>query len=178
MKKNIIPLLYVFTPLFLSLLSISADADFYKYIDKNGTTHFTEYYESIPKEYRNQIKTIREETRPQAPAQSKEGAEKKEGGEAAAEEKAAKEKEAALKAAREKAAQEREAQEKKLKARQEIEKQIEELRKGIEARQAEQRSLFTTWMVRDRNVITRLNQEIEELSKQIRELQGQLDAKE
>lgn len=37
----------------------------YKYKDKAGVLHFTDRYESIPQEYRDQIETIRGEARPQ-----------------------------------------------------------------------------------------------------------------
>jgi hypothetical protein len=38
----------------------------YKYIDRNGVIHFTDQYESIPKEYRDRIQMIRETVRPPA----------------------------------------------------------------------------------------------------------------
>jgi Domain of unknown function (DUF4124) len=37
----------------------------YKYIDKGGVVHFTDRYESIPKEYRNQIEILQETVQPQ-----------------------------------------------------------------------------------------------------------------
>ncbi len=37
----------------------------YKYIDKSGVVHFTDRYESIPKEYRNQVEVLRETVQPQ-----------------------------------------------------------------------------------------------------------------
>ena len=49
----------------------------YKYIDKNGVVHYTDRYESVPKEYRDQIEMIREEVQPQ----SSEGAASQETGE-------------------------------------------------------------------------------------------------
>jgi hypothetical protein len=42
----------------------------YKYIDKSGVVYFTDRYESIPKEYRNQVKMIRETVQPQGSEQS------------------------------------------------------------------------------------------------------------
>jgi len=36
----------------------------YKYTDRNGVIHFTDQYESIPKEYRDRIEMIRETVRP------------------------------------------------------------------------------------------------------------------
>jgi hypothetical protein len=38
----------------------------YKYTDKGGVVHFTDRYDSIPKEYRNQVEMIREEVQPQS----------------------------------------------------------------------------------------------------------------
>ncbi len=164
-----------------------ADAELYKYIDKKGTIHFTDRYESIPQEYRDQIKVIKEPA-PQAPPQPVEGLEGKRKGAGEAEGQAEKEmreieewkkREAEIKAAREKEAREKEALERKLKARQEKEKEIEELRRQIEAKQAEQRTLYSNPMlVRDRNQFIQLNQEINELYEQIKVLQSQLDAEE
>jgi hypothetical protein len=43
----------------------TVNATIYKYIDKSGVAHFTDRYESIPNEYRDQIKTIQEEVQAQ-----------------------------------------------------------------------------------------------------------------
>jgi hypothetical protein len=156
---------------FISFGPTSADADLYKYIDKKGTIHFTDSYESIPPEYRDQIKIIKEPS----PTSSKpaEGQAEKE----IKEIEELKKKEAALRAAQEKEAQEREAQERKLRARQEKEKQVEEIRRQIEAKQSEQRTLYSNpLMVRDRNQFLLLNQEINGLYQQIQVLQSELDA--
>jgi len=149
----------------------SADAELYKYIDKKGTIHFTDSYESIPQEYREQIKVIKEPSRPSTkPAEGQAEKEIKEIEEL-------KKKEAELKAAQEKEARAREALETRLKARQEKERQIEELRRQIEAKQSEQRTLYSNpLMVRDRNQFLQLNQEINELYQQVQVLQSQLDA--
>jgi hypothetical protein len=48
-----------------------ANTVIYKYIDKGGVVYYTDRYETIPKEYRNQIEMIRETVQPQ----SSEGAE-------------------------------------------------------------------------------------------------------
>lgn len=37
----------------------------YRYTDKDGAAHFTDRYENVPREYRDQIKMTREEPRPQ-----------------------------------------------------------------------------------------------------------------
>src|SRR4030065_2017127 len=42
-------------------------ADIYKYVDKNGTTHFVDDLGKVPPEYRNQV-TVREE-KPEGPSQ-------------------------------------------------------------------------------------------------------------
>ena len=67
-----------------------SEAAFYKYIDKNGTIHFTDSYESIPQQYRNQVELMKEPA-PQAPTQPTEGEEGKEKGAAARKEEVQKE---------------------------------------------------------------------------------------
>jgi len=162
----------------------SAVAGVYKYVDKQGTLHFTDSYESIPEQYRNQVEVMKEPAA-QTPTQPADG----EGVEKAAgvrreevqkdssEIEAAKKKEAESKAAQEKESLEKEALEQKLKAREEKEKQIEELRREIESKQQEQRNLYNNpMMVRDRNQFTQLNQEINDIYRQIQGLQGELDS--
>ena len=169
----------------ISFWLTSADAGVFKYTDKNGIPYFTDSYESIPPQYRNQVEIMKEPM----PRTSPQGAEQEEGkgkGAAVRQEEvqkdvkaieASKRKEAELKAAREKEAQEKEALERKLKAREEKERQIEELRRQIEAKQQEQRTLYNNpLMVRDRNQFTQLNQEASELYKQIQLLQSELDS--
>ncbi len=65
----------------------------------------------------------------------------------------------------------KEAEDKVLQARLEKEKRIEELKGEINARAEEQRNLRTNWMVHDRATISRLNQEIEGLQKQIKSIE-------
>jgi len=185
-KTKKIPFL-LSVPLFflISFCPIFADAGVFKYIDQNGTVHFTDSYDSIPQQYRNQVETVKEPA-PQTPTQPAEGGgvDGKGAGVRTGEVQrdvreieALKKKEAELKAAQEKEAQEREALEKKLKAREEKEKQIEELRRQIEAKQQEQRTLYSNpMMVRDRNQFTQLNQEIDELYRQIQVQQSELDS--
>jgi hypothetical protein len=147
------------------------EAAIYKYVDKNGGVHFTDRIESIPKEYRDQIKTLPIETPPQpAMAPAKEDGKKEAGVEKALEEE--KKKDAALKSALEKAV----CEEKKLKAREEKVNRISELQKEIENRRQEMQSLRTTWMVYDRNLIFRLNNEIAEIQQQIQGIQQEMSA--
>jgi hypothetical protein len=55
--------------------------------------------------------------------------------------------------------------------------QIEELRRQIEAKQQEQRTLYNNpMMVRDRNQFTQLNQEISDIYRQIQGLQSEMDS--
>ena len=138
----------------------------YKYVDKNGNIHFTDSAESIPEQYRDQIKVLKEpkypETKP-APAEEetrkiKEGAEKK------------KEEQA-------KALQEKAEQEEKLKARKEIEERISDLQQQIIAKREEQGSLRTTWMVYDRIKLNQLNDEIAALENEIVALRQELASK-
>ena len=150
----------------------SAEAEFYKYVDKKGNVHFTDRFESIPQEYRNQIKEYKEMKEPEAlPAQEKE--ESKDPA-AAERDRQKKEAEQKMKEAEAKAAQEKSFQEEKLRIRQEKEKQIEELQEQITERQKEQRSLRTNWMVYDRIRLNQLNEEIGGLEKQIGDLQKEL----
>ena len=186
--KKINKILSIFSAslFFLGFFSLtSADAGFFKYVDKQGTIHFTDSYESIPEQYRNQVEMMKEPS-PQTssqPAEAGEGVEKGAGvrkdevQKDAREIEASKKKEAELKAAQEKERLEKEALEQKLKAREEKEQQIEELRRQIEAKQQEQRTLYNNpMMVRDRNQFTQLNQEINDIYKQIQGLQSELDS--
>jgi len=46
------------TLLFIFLFSASAsNGEFYKWVDKKGSIHFTDNYQQIPREYRDQIET-------------------------------------------------------------------------------------------------------------------------
>ncbi len=163
---------------FLSIMMPSlypfAGATFFKYVDKNGTVHFTDRYESIPLEYRDQIKTLREESQTPSPALPLEGQEKKKESETAAGEPAAKAQELERKEAEKSEARKKEAEERKRKAVEAKEKQIAELQKQIEDKRKQQRSLRTNWMVQDRNIIIRLNQEIADLEKRIKGIQEEL----
>jgi len=165
---------------FLSLLCMPAtdvDAQMYKYTDKRGTIHFTDRYESIPEEYRNQVKVIREEPRPTSPKKNLGGKEiGREGGipGRAPSEKMIEEKKAEDEAKKAQEAQERAAREAKLKARLEKQKKIAELQDQIRAKVDEQKSLRTTWMVYDRTRLIQLNQEIAALEKEIESIQKEL----
>ncbi len=152
------------------LAAISARAGvYYRYTDKNGTVHFTDRYEGIPAEYRNQVQTIRARSLavPASPpivepSQRRGGDEQPRQPSPGSPEREAEEK--AI----------REAEERKLQARLEKEKQIEALKKEINSRIDEQKKLRTNWMVYDRAIIYRLNQEIEGLQKQIQAIQEEI----
>jgi outer membrane biosynthesis protein TonB len=145
----------------------SAEAAFYRYTDKNGVVHFTDRLESIPSEYRNQIKEYKEMKQPEAPPPQEKGASKDPG--AAEKERQLREAEQKKKEAEAKAAQEA-----KQKAQAEKQKQIAALQEQIAAKQKEAGSLRTNWMVYDRMKLTQLNQEIASLEKQIEALQNEL----
>ena len=149
-----------------------AQAAMYKYMDKNGVTHFTDRYESIPKEYRQQIQTIRETVKPEPALKPAADPEKKEEGKAQPPEAAPPD--SAKKEANEKALQEKQAQEAKQKEFDEKARRIEELKKEIADREKELQGLRTTWMVYDRQTVFRLNQEIADLRKEIEEIQKEL----
>jgi hypothetical protein len=165
---------YLVLAFFLALIGLLAspwerysEAAFYKYVDKKGNVHFTDRPESIPEEYQNQIKEYKEMKHPEVPPPQEKGEPK----DAAAAERERQMKEAEQ---QKKEAEAKAAQEEKLRIRQEKEKQIAELQEQITARQKEQRSLRTNWMVYDRIKLTQLNQEIEGLEKQIAALQKEL----
>ena len=161
--------------LFLALLLIAALAPMqlanaqgtvYKYIDKNGNIHFTDNAESIPEQYRGQIKVLKEPKPPETKPDP-------------AEEEARKNREAVEKKKEEqaKAEQEKAEQEEKIKARKEIEERISELQMQMIAKREEQRSLRTTWMVYDRIRFNQLNDEIAGLEKEIEALRLEIASK-
>lgn len=176
MKKNtpkILIVLFVLSVfLHVSGMVSGTQAAMYKYVDKNGVTHFTDRYESIPKEYRNQIQTIRETVRPEPAAKPAADQEKKEETKARPADAAAPD--SVKKEEVEKALQEKAALEKKQKEFDEKAKRIEDLKKEIADREKERQGLRTTWMVYDRQTLFRLNQEIDDLSKEIEEIQKEL----
>jgi chromosome segregation ATPase len=174
-KKNSIRILSLLYGAFLVLafgMVGASEAAIYKYKDRNGVTHFTDRFESIPQEYRNQIQTFRETVKPEPAAKPASEQEKKEEGKArpaeAAPQDAAK-KEAEEKAQREKADEERKQKEFEEKAR-----RIAALQKEISDREKELQGLRTTWMVYDRQAVFRLNQEIADLRKEIEDIQKEI----
>ncbi len=145
----------------------------YRYIDKNGTVNFTDRLESVPQEYREQIRILPD--RGGSPVQGQPSGESPGGGSAATEapsrkieeEKQKQEEAAAL-------TLEKEDQENKEKTRQEKEKRLDQLREKIATKQHEQKNLRTNWMVYDRMRVNQLNQEIEGLTKEIQSLREEL----
>jgi len=151
-----------------------SQATMYKYKDKNGVTHFTDRYEAIPREYRNQIQTIQESVKPEpAEKPAADPEKKKEDGKAEPSDPARPD--PGKKEAEQKAQQEKAAQENKQKEFDEKAKRIEELKKEIADREKELQGLRTTWMVFDRQTVFRLNQEIADLRKEIEEIQKEID---
>ncbi len=148
-----------------SLRLAGAQTEVYKYIDKNGNVHFTDNAESIPEQYRNQIKILKEPKSSETKA-SPEGEESPSRKIRDTQEKK-KEEEA-------KALRDREAQIEKQKAAKEIQDRMVELQDQIRAKQQEQASLRTNWMVYDRIRLNQLNEEIASLAKQIESLQQEL----
>lgn len=140
---------------------------FYRYVDKDGNIHFTDSLESIPAQYRDQIKVYKEEPRQVPPDSVKESPKDPGRQQREAEEKKKKEEEA-------KALQERAEREEKLRIQQEKQDQIIALQDQIRAKQEEQKNLRTTWMVYDRIRMNQLNEEIAALFKQIQSLQQEL----
>ena len=170
---NILLALFVVSVLLLVIGMVSGtQAAMFKYVDKNGVTHFTDRYESIPKEYRHQIQTIRETVKPESAPKPAADQEKKE--EEKAQPAEAVPPDSVKKEAAEKALQEKAAQEEKQKDFDEKAKRIEDLKKEIADREKELQGLRTTWMVYDRQTVFRLNQEIADLRKEIEEIQKEL----
>jgi len=155
-----------FTPLQLA----HTQAVFYKYIDKNGNIHFTDRLDSIPEEYRKQIKVYKEEE--PKPALSKEQAVTEE------QNRRLREAEEGKKEEEQKALQERAAREEELKERQEIQDRIASVEEQIRAKQEEQESLWTSGMVNDRIRLNQLHGEISGLVRELRSLQRELSEKE
>jgi len=176
MKNKISNTLLTFAGIFLFFFAFGAVfeglAAMYKYTDKNGVTHFTDRYESIPREYRNQIQTIRDTAKPE-PAEKPAAVEEKKGEEKAQPTEAAPP-DSAKKEAEEKAKREKADEEKKQKEFDEKAKRIEDLKKEIADREKELQGLRTTWMVYDRQTVFRLNQEIADLRKEIEEIQKEI----
>ena len=176
MKKNRFPLPFLIPGALVLILLLgmasAGHAAIYKYTDQKGVTHFTDRYESIPAEYRHQIQTIRDETKPESadkPAadQEKKADAKTQPAEAAPPDSGKKEGE-------EKARQEKADEERKQKEFEEKAKRIEELKKEIADREKELQGLRTTWMVYDRQAVFRINQEIADLRKEIEEIQKEI----
>ena len=152
-------------------LAGSSEAAFYKYVDKKGGVHFTDQIDSIPPEYRNQIKEYRD-FQPAATPSPKEDEASKEPGAAERERQlkdAEQKKEAEAKAQQEKAV--REEREREFR---EKEKQIADLQEQITAKQQEQRGLRTNWMVYDRIRLNQLNEDMADLEKQIDDIRKEM----
>jgi chromosome segregation ATPase len=158
------------------LFPICAEGATYKYVDKNGTVNFTDCYECIPKEYRNQIQRLREEPGPQTPGEPSGEEGKRVTEESAPKEQASQSKEAEQekREAEERAASEKAEQERKLQAREEKEKRIAELTQQIATKEQEIQNLRTNWMVYDRTNLYRLSGEIENLKKEVQSIQNSL----
>ena len=153
---------------FFSILNLagSSEAAFYKYVDKNGGVHFTDQIDSIPPEYRHQIKEYRDRQPAETPPSKEEA-------EAAAREKQRREAEE-KKEAEAKAQQEKAGREEKERIYKEKEKEISGLQEQITAKQQEQRSLRTNWMVYDKIRLNQLNEDIAGLEKQIEEIRKEM----
>ena len=145
-----------------------AQGAFYKYVDKNGNVHFTDRLDSIPEEYRKQIKVYRGEEKPKPALSKKQGVtEEQNRGLKEAEEQKKKEEE-------QKALQENVAREQKLKERQEIQNRIASVEEQIRAKEEEKAPLWSSGMVNDRLRLNQLNAEISGLVRDLRSLQQEL----
>ncbi len=163
-------ILFLFLVVFLA--PDLAQGAMYKYTDKNGTVIFTDCYECIPKPYRDQVEKmkIREEPPAPTPPETKQKGATPEiqGGGPTSKPEPGKSVEASGESDREK-----ESRDKKLQASREKEARIQELRTRLEAAQREKAGLRTNWMVFDRIRTNQLNQEIENLQKEIQALQAE-----
>ncbi len=168
----------LFLTIFLLSSVKSAQSAFYKYTDKNGAAHFTDRYEVIPPEYQNQIKILREEKEIEAlPAlKSNEGNNQGPPGEEQIIKKIAPEPAQDQIMTAPKDEMQEKISEENYRILQDKLQRIEELKKQIEEKQLQKKSLRTTWMVNDRNTINRLNREIEALQKEIQSIQDEFPA--
>jgi hypothetical protein len=159
---------FVFFLIFLAASTLAlarwagGQTTFYRYVDRNGTVHFTDNLESIPQGYRDQVEVMKEPTYPR-PGRSPAGEAGRIG--QARETNRAEESEALRR---------KEAEQEEMEARETKEKRIAELQAQIQALQEEQRSLRTTWMVYDRIKLNRLNEEIAAREKEIESLRKEL----
>jgi hypothetical protein len=159
---------FVFFMIFLAASTLASarwaggQTTFYKYVDRNGTVHFTDNLESIPQGYRNQIEVMKERTPPETGPSPGERAGKV--GQAR-ETKRAEESEALRR---------KEAKREEIEARETKEKRIAELQAQIQALQEERGSLRTIWMVYDRIKLNRLNEEIAAREEEIESLRKEL----
>jgi len=149
----------------------NAQASFYKYVDKNGSIHFTDNLDSIPQEYRNQIKVYREEEEKPEPALLGSKGVIEEQGRQLKESEGKKEAEA-------RALQEKADREEKLKEQKEIQDRIADFQEQIKGKQEEAGSLRTSGMVDDHNRVNQLNAEIAALDQEIESLYQELANKE
>ena len=145
------------------LRQAQAQAVFYKYVDKNGNPYFTDRLESIPEEYRNQIKLYTEEEKSKPALSKEQGVTEEQNRRLREAEEAKKEKEKAL--------QEKAVQETSLKEQQEFQGRINNLQEQIRAKQEEQGKLWTSGMVYDRIRLKQLIKEISALDGESRSLQ-------
>ena len=157
-------------------------AAFYKYVDKDGNVHFTDRLDSIPEEYRNQIKVYRGEEKPK-PALPKEQGVKEQGiteeqNRGLKEPEEEKKEEQKKKEEEQKALQERAAREQKLKERQEIQDRIASVEGQIRAKEEEKAPLLNSPMVNDHLRLNQLNAEISGLVRELRSLEQELYDKE
>jgi hypothetical protein len=159
---GMIPLVWLFP------LATPAAERYYKFVDKEGTVHYTDRYEAIPPAYRERIQIVKEmpvaTSPPSAVTEKKDG---ERGGEEKSPGRLGTDPQKAQEEAR------REAEEKKFKEELEKEKRVEELRKEIDAKVQEQKGLRTNWMVFDRIRTNQLNQEIDGLQKEIKSIRGE-----
>jgi hypothetical protein len=173
----------IFAGIFLSSMfgMARAQATYYKYVDKSGTVHFTDRLESIPPEYRSQVKIRKEQVQtpslPQSqPEKGQGGKGIRPGGEPGVSASIAEGEKGleAAKAAQEKAQKEKEERARIQQARQAKIKEIDGLLKQIEEKDKEASSLRTNWMVYDKIRLNQLNEEKETLLKQVQTLREEL----
>jgi hypothetical protein len=169
---------WMFPSLVLSLLGLlfllgppSAMGEMYKYRDKHGTLIFTDCYDCIPGEYRNQVEKIRDAAPARAEERPNETPRKREG---EATEKPGQGNTPGAKTA-EDLRREKETKEKQDAVVREKRARLEELRMRLAAVQQEKASLRTHWMVFDKIRLNQFNQEIEDLEKEIQALQAEIE---
>lgn len=160
---------FIVSPVLLRLPQAQAFS-YYKYVDKNGNTHYTDNMYSIPENYRTQIKEYSKKETPQPALSTRQ--------QVTAMKSDPFRKTEEKKAAEEKVQEEKLAQEEKQREREEIQDRLAGVQEKIKGKQEEIGNLGALWNVFNRNKVNQLNSEIATLGVERNVLQQELADKE